>query len=107
MGFMKSTKIGSIRTDADRAIKESRTVFLARYWDEVMTYQGTGSVSGAAEAIESVEAAGWRLEHMAYSWVPEKRRGVTLMLFRPTGQARPATDSPLDQPASAETPVNS
>jgi hypothetical protein len=85
MGFMKASKVGSIRADAERARSEGRTVFLARYWDEVMSFQGTGSVSGAAEAIESVEAAGWHLEHMAYSWVPEKKRGLTLMLFRPAG----------------------
>jgi hypothetical protein len=85
MGFMKSTKVGTIRTDAERARTEGRTVFLARYWDEVMSYQGTGSVSGAAEAIEEVEKAGWRLEHLSYAWVPEKKRGLTLMLFRPVG----------------------
>jgi hypothetical protein len=50
-----------------------------------MSYQGTGSVSGAAEAIESVEAAGWHLEHLSYAWVPEKKRGLTLMMFRPLG----------------------
>lgn len=83
MGLMKSSKVTNIRTDAERARNESKAVFLARYWDEVMTFQGTGSVSGAAEAIEAVEAAGWRLEHMAYSWVEKKNRGLTLLLFRP------------------------
>jgi hypothetical protein len=84
MGIMKASKVGSIRTDAERARSEGRTVFLARYWDEVMTFQGTGSVSGAAEVIESVEAAGRRLEHLSYAWVTEKRRGLTLMMFRPS-----------------------
>ncbi len=83
MGIMKASKVGSITADAQRARSEGRTVFLARYWDEVLSFQGTGSVSGAAEASESVEAAGWRLEHMSYSWVLEKRRGLTLLLFRP------------------------
>jgi hypothetical protein len=84
MGLMKTAKVGSITADAERARNEGRSVFLARYWDEVMSFQGTGSVSGAAQAIEAVEVAGWRLEHMAYSWVPEKKRGLTLLMFRRT-----------------------
>lgn len=48
-----------------------------------MAFQGTGSVSGAAEAIERVEGEGWGLYHMAYSWVERKSRGVTVMAFRP------------------------
>ena len=57
-------------------------MFLARYWDEVMTFQGTGPISGASEAIESVEAEGWLLQDIAYSWVERKNRGVTVMVFR-------------------------
>lgn len=81
MGFLKQAKIGAITADAEKAIQEGRTRFVARYWDEVITYQGTGSVAGAAEAIENVEAAGWRLDHAAYSWVDAKSRGVTVMIF--------------------------
>jgi hypothetical protein len=36
----------------------------------------------AAEAIEAVESAGFVLAHMAYSWVQDKKRGVTVMVFR-------------------------
>lgn len=81
MGLFKQAKIGAITADAQQAIEEGRTRFVARYWDEVVAYQGTGSVSGAAEAIENVEAAGWRLDHAAYSWVPSKNRGLTLLVF--------------------------
>lgn len=83
MGFVKAAKQESARRDAQRAHAEGRTVFVARYWDEVAMYQGTGSVSGAAEAIESVEAEGWQLANFSYSWVPSKNRGLTVMLFRP------------------------
>ena len=82
MGLMKKSKISSIRTDAQRAASEGRTIFLARYWDEVMKFQGTGSISGASEAIELVEAEGWHLEDIAYSWVDRKNRGITIMVFR-------------------------
>jgi hypothetical protein len=87
MGLMKSSKIASIHNDAQRARKEGNGVFIAQYWDEVIAFQGTGSVSGAAEAIELVEDAGWWLEHMSYSWVPSKNRGLTLLLFRPADPA--------------------
>jgi hypothetical protein len=81
VGLIKGTKIGSIRDDAARAIEEDRQVFVARYWDEMIAFQGTGSVSGAAEAIEAVQDAGWKLQHMAYSWVDSKKRGLTMMVF--------------------------
>lgn len=82
MGLVKSSKVGTIRDDAMRGHREGRTVFVARYWDEIFSYQGTGSISGAAEAIEAVESAGWALTHMAYSWVERKNRGVTILMFR-------------------------
>lgn len=81
MGLFKQAKIGAITADAERAIAEGRTRFVARYWDEVVAFQGTGSVSGAAEAIENVEAAGWKLDHAAYTWVDGKNRGLTLLIF--------------------------
>lgn len=84
MGFMKKAKVEQIAADALKAKEAGQTVFVARYWDEVMTYQGTGAVAGAADAIESVESAGWRLEHTAYAWVERKNRGVQVLTFRAT-----------------------
>lgn len=84
MGLMNKAKQASIRDSAKRAVSEGRQIFLARYWDEVMTYQGTGAISGASEAIEMVESEGWILQDIAYSWVERKNRGVTIMVFRRT-----------------------
>jgi hypothetical protein len=83
MGFMKAVKQTLLRDDAARAVEEGRRVFVARFWDEVLSTQMTGSVGGAAEAIEEVESLGWQLADMSYAWVPEKKRGVTVMVFRP------------------------
>ena len=33
-------------------------------------------------AIEAVEAEGWELKDIAYSWVEKKKRGLTVMVFR-------------------------
>jgi hypothetical protein len=82
MGLMSKSKQTTIRDSAKRAVAEGRNIFLARYWDEVMNFQGTGPISGASEAIEMVEAEGWLLQDIAYSWVERKNRGVTVMVFR-------------------------
>jgi hypothetical protein len=82
MGFMTKSKIASIEAAAKKAYTEGRTVFLARYWDEVMSFQGTGEIAGGSEAIEMVESAGWQLKDIAYSWVDRKNRGLTIMVFR-------------------------
>lgn len=75
-------KADVVAADAQRALAEGRTVFVCRYWDEVMSFQGTGSIAGAAQAIEDVESIGWELEQASYSWVPEKHRGVQILVFR-------------------------
>jgi len=85
MGLMKRAKVGAITSDAQKAWDAGNAVFVARFWDEVIAFQGTGSVGGAAEAIEQVEAVGWRLAHVAYAWVPEKKRGVQVLVFRRPG----------------------
>lgn len=87
MGLMKQSKINTIGQDAARAKGEGRTVFVCRYWDEVLNFQGTGAISGASEAIEAVEAAGWALDDFSYSWAPEKKRGISVMVFRPNPNA--------------------
>lgn len=82
MGLMTKTKVSTIKIDAKKSFEKGRSVFLARYWDEVFNFQGTGEIAGASEAIESVEAEGWELKDIAYSWVDQKRRGLTIMAFR-------------------------
>ncbi len=79
---MKKTKQQQITTSAKNAFNSGRQVFLARYWDEVIYFQGTGEIAGASEAIELVESEGWTLQDIAYSWVERKNRGVTVMVFR-------------------------
>ena len=85
MGLMKGTKLTNISQDAAKVYAEGRTVFVCRYWDEVLNFQGTGSIAGASEAIEMVEAQGWVLHQIAYSWSDGKKRGVSVMLFRRRG----------------------
>lgn len=82
MGRFTKGKAAAGVNDAQKASDGGATSFLARYWDEVLSFQGTGVVAGAGEFIADVEAIGWRVEHMSYAWVPEKRRGVTILLFR-------------------------
>lgn len=82
MGLIKGSKLSTIGNDAASVAAEGRSVFVCRYWDEVLNFQGTGSIAGASEAIEAVEAHGWRLEHLAYSWSDAKKRGLTVMMFR-------------------------
>lgn len=50
--------------DAQRAAEQDRRVFLLRV-PKAFGDAGHGSVSGAAEQVEAVEAQGWRLEQMA------------------------------------------
>jgi hypothetical protein len=82
VGLIKQAKVDTAASHARRAREEGRKVFVGRIRDEVLTYQGTGSISGAAEAVEAIEAEGWRLVNMAYSWVETKKRGLTVCLFR-------------------------
>ena len=82
MGFVKKNKVDNIRNSAKKAFDDGLTVFLARYWDEILNFQTTGAIAGASEAIEEVESQGWELKDIAYSWVEKKNRGVTIMVFK-------------------------
>lgn len=67
MGFLKDVKSNKIAGEAQRAIQEGRSVFLARI-NVGMTDAGmSGSVTGAAEIIEAIESTGWRLDQMSYA----------------------------------------
>lgn len=83
MGLMKGSKVTNIGNDAVAARNKGHKVFVCRYWDEVLNFQATGSIAGATEAIEAVEAAGWKLDDFSYAWAPEKKRGISVMVFRP------------------------
>lgn len=67
MGFIDRVKSSKISDEAERAASQGRTVFLARI-NVGMTDAGmSGTVTGAAEIIEAVEAVGWRLDQMSYT----------------------------------------
>jgi len=63
MGLMKDVKGHLVKTQAERAMKEGRQIFVCRF-DPGMTakHNASGSISGVAEMIESVEGAGWKLD---------------------------------------------
>ncbi|HXF71160.1 MAG TPA: hypothetical protein VNO79_00940 [Actinomycetota bacterium] len=82
MGIFTRAKVAGAVADAKKALEEGRRIFVARYWDEVVAFQGTGAIAGAADFIEQCEELGWRLEQASYSWVPEKKRGVQVLVFR-------------------------
>jgi hypothetical protein len=85
MGFIRDTKVATIGRHAREARDEGRQVFVARIWEPVTSPGLTGPVGDVAEQVEEIEAAGWRLDHMAYSWIAQKKRGHTIMLFRRSG----------------------
>jgi hypothetical protein len=65
MGFMKDAKAQMVSKEAARAFTEGRSVFVARLEGGALSRNVSGSVSGVAEMIESIEAEGWRLEHLS------------------------------------------
>jgi len=82
MGFIKDAKANVVATEAARAREEGRTVFAPRLNAGSTNAGMTGSVSGWAEMIESIEAAGWALYHWSVS-VDQKGRAEAYPLFRP------------------------
>lgn len=68
MGFVKDVKVSKIAGEAQRAIQEGRSVFLCRINVGMTDAGASGTVAGgAAEIIEGVESAGWRLDQMSYT----------------------------------------
>ncbi|MDP9476257.1 MAG: hypothetical protein M3R38_11355 [Actinomycetota bacterium] len=65
MGIFKDVKVQTIGKEAARALSEGRSVFVARLEGGFLSRNMSGSVSGVAEMIESIEAEGWRLEHLS------------------------------------------
>jgi hypothetical protein len=85
MAFTK-TKANFAAVDATRAIQEGRTVFVYRYNVPFSSSSFSGSVSGVAEVIETIEAKGWALTQMAY-YERQSSNGTALMLFRRSNSA--------------------
>jgi hypothetical protein len=82
MGLFTNLKSATGLEEARKAFEAGHTVWLGRYWDEVLDYQGTGGIAGASTFIMQVEQIGWQLHQITYAWAPEKKRGLTVMLFR-------------------------
>lgn len=81
MGLIRTAKKSAISDYARQAREEGRTVFVARFWDDV----GDGVSKTGTEVLEAAEAEGWRLDHFAYAWVEIKSRSVGIYIFRPAG----------------------
>lgn len=82
MGMFTKMKTASGLQAAQEAYQRGDTVWLGRYWDEVFDFQGSGVIAGASQFIMEVEQIGWQLYQVSHSWAPEKKRGLTVMLFR-------------------------
>jgi hypothetical protein len=67
LGFIDRVKTTKISGEAERAVREGRVVFLARINVGMTDVGASGTVTGAAEIIESIEAVGWRLDQMSYA----------------------------------------
>lgn len=81
MGIIKDAKANTIGNDATRAYSEGRTVFAPRLNTPATAAGFSGPVSGWAEMIEAVEAAGWTLTQWAAT-DDHKGRPVAYPLFR-------------------------
>lgn len=78
MDLVKKPKMtNDIFNDAKAAYGEGKATFIARFWDD-----GVDSAFVGGEPIELIEAEGWSLQHMAYSWSDKRDRGVCVTVFR-------------------------
>ena len=81
MGIFKDAKANVARTEAARAVSEGRAIFVYRCNVPAFSSGFSGSVSGAAEVIETIEGQGWSLSDMAYDGA-QSRNGALVLLFR-------------------------
>ncbi|WP_036453699.1 hypothetical protein [Mycolicibacterium smegmatis] len=81
MGFIKDAKANMLREEAQRAIQQGRTVFVAMLNTPITHHTMSGSVAGWAEMIESVEACGWHLADWSVA-MDAKGRPQAYPLFR-------------------------
>jgi len=80
MGFIKTMKENTAHQEAARAAAEGHSVFVFKFDMPNLNSAITSSVSGAAEAIEAIEAEGWALAEVAVH--PGVRHGAMVMVFR-------------------------
>ena len=80
MAFVKDLKVSSASTDAKRAAEEGHSVFVFKFGMPNLNSAVSTSVSGAAEVIEAIEAAGWRMQDFALN--SDVKRGQMVMVFR-------------------------
>jgi hypothetical protein len=81
MGLIKDTKASGLRGEAERAMKEGRSIFAPKL-NTPMTHGGlSGSIPGWAEMIEAVEGVGWRLDAWSVS-TDQRGRPEAYPLFR-------------------------
>lgn len=66
VGFRRGTRVRSIADQATRAMAEGRQVFVCRVYEGGPKDGWSGSLSGMAEQIEAVEAAGWSLVQSSF-----------------------------------------
>jgi len=81
MGFTKNAKISHADKDAIRALEEGRTIYVHRFPMPNLNSGVSRSVSGAAEVIETIETAGWHLEHTTFE---DRGQGSLILIFRPS-----------------------
>lgn len=79
VGFLKDAKANSLGQQAARAAGEGRQVFACRVNEGGWNDSWGGSLSGVAEQIEAVEAAGWVLDKA--SFLPGKGQNVSAFLI--------------------------
>lgn len=82
----KQAKANVALDHAQRAREEGRTILVYRQNVGALAGGFSGPVQAAAEVIESIEGAGWRLEHFTYD-EEQSRHGALLLIFRRAGLA--------------------
>jgi hypothetical protein len=87
MGFIKEAKADSAANEAKRAASEGHTVLVYKFDMPNLNSAVSSTVSGAAEAIERIEAQAWELSHTALH--PDIRHGSLVMVFRRAATAQP------------------
>lgn len=80
MGLVKNVKVSSATEDAKRAADEGHSVFVYKFVMPNLNSAMSSTVSGAAEVIEAIEEAGWRLQQFALN--DHVRHGQIVMFFR-------------------------
>lgn len=80
MGLIKNAKQNMLSTEAQRAAEEGRRYFTPKLNTGMAQHGMSGSISGWAEMIESVEACGWRLSQWSVA-TDEKGRPEAYPLF--------------------------